>query len=363
MYAVGVGGGLTGRPLDVLLIDDPVKDIRAADSVKLSADAWEWWQTVARPRLAPWAPAIVVATRWHELDLIGRLLAKQAEDEAAGLEEFDRWRVVNIPAEADHDPAKGETDILGREPGEFMVSARGRTRAQWLATKAATASRFWSALFQGRPSPGQGDVWLQEWWRRYQQGMTTAQYNGGYWVHGASSVIQSWDFAFKDSAQSDYVCGQVWAKMGADAYLIYQRWARLDFTASLDAMRDVTRLFPQAHRKIVEAKANGDAVMSTLSHEIPGIIPATPTQSKEARATAVSPFLRAGNVWLPTMTVAVADPQLAWDPDGFIAEATAFPKGAHDDQVDAASQALAELFLRGGVDRSGDADLEAVPYT
>ncbi len=117
VYAIGIGGGITGRPIDLLIIDDPVKDMRAADSLLVSSQAWDWWQTAARPRLAPWAPVVLIATRWHEADMIGRAIAKQAEDEAVGLEHFDRWRVVNIPAQADHDPEKGETDIPGARAG------------------------------------------------------------------------------------------------------------------------------------------------------------------------------------------------------------------------------------------------------
>ncbi len=347
VYAIGIGGGLTGRPLDMLVIDDPVKDVRSADSLLMSSQAWEWWQTVARPRLAPWAPVIEVSTRWHEADLAGRMLAKQAEDETAGLEHFDRWRVVNIPAQADHDPAKGETDILGREPGEFMVSARGRTLAQWLATKAATAPRFWTALFQGKPTPDVGDIWLREWWRRYDTVLWTQREDGTYRLDGYD-VTQSWDCAFRDTKSSDFVVGQVWAKKGADSFLIYQVWARLSFTNTIEAIRRVTRLFPQGRRKIIEAKANGDAVIDSLKHEIPGIIAAEPYQSKEARATAGSPFIRAGNLHLPTTRVATTSREIAWDVEAFIQEATSFPNGAHDDQVDATSQYILETYIIGG---------------
>ena len=342
VYAIGVGGGLTGRPLDLLILDDPLKDVQAADSVLRSAQQWEWWQTVARPRLAPWAPVEAVMTRWHEADLFGRMIAKQKEDESAGLAHYDKWTVVNIPAQAED-----EDDILGRQPGEFMVSARGRTVAQWEATKAATAPRFWTALFQGKPSPDVGDIWLREWWRRYDTVLWTQAADGSYRLDGYD-VTQSWDCAFRETKSSDFVVGQVWAKKGADSFLVYQVWARLSFTNTIEAIRRVTRLFPQSRRKIIEAKANGDAVIDSLQHEIAGIIKAEPTQSKVARATAVSPFIRAGNVHLPTTRVATTEREIAFDVEAFIQQATSFPNGANDDAVDACSQYLNEAYLVGG---------------
>jgi predicted phage terminase large subunit-like protein len=347
VYAIGIGGGLAGRPLDYLVIDDPIKDIRDADSILLSSQAWEWWQTVARPRLAPWAPVVQVSTRWHEADLAGRMIAKQKEDESAGLAHFDRWRVINIPAQAEYNPEKGETDILGRAPGEFMVSARGRTTDQWMATKAATAPRFWTALFQGKPSPDVGDIWLREWWRRYDTVLWTQAADGSYRLDGYE-VTESWDCAFRDTKSSDYVVGQVWAKRGADSFLIYEVWARLSFTNTIEAIRRVTRLFPQARRKIIEAKANGDAVIDSLRHEIGGIVPAQPYQSKSARAIAASPYVRAGNIYLPTSRVATTQQEIAWDVEAFVQECTSFPNGAHDDQVDATSQYIFEAHRVSG---------------
>lgn len=353
VYAIGIGGGLTGRGLDLLVIDDPVKDMKAADSLLLSSQAWEWWHTVARPRLAPWAPCVMVATRWHEADLLGRALAKQKEDEAGGLRNYERWRVVNISAQAEYRPEDGETDPLGREPGEFMLSAQGRSQAIWEETKNGQPARFWSALYQGRPTPDEGDIWLKSWWARYDDALLSAQPDGGFRLPGGFTVIQSWDMSFKDKKSSDFVAGGVWAKKGADAFLIYQLWARLSFSDTLDAMRKVSRLFPQAHRKLVEGKANGTAVIDSLKHELPGIIEVEPEGGKVARAEAVSPFIRAGNVHVPTARLAATQGSdgkkspIAWDVEAFVSEATAFPNGANDDQVDQASQALAELYLNG----------------
>ena len=344
LYAIGIGGGLTGRPVDLMIVDDPVKDQRDADSALMSVNKWTWWQTVGRPRLAPWAPVIGMATRWAEDDLLGRWQAAQKHDEALGSANTERWTVLTIPAEADHDPGKGEVDPLGREPGEFLVSARGRTRDDWLAIKEGTSTRFWNALYQGRPSAVEGDVLKRGWWRRYDSALWVSQIDGSYLVPGYE-VWQSWDLTFTDSAKSDYVVGQVWATKKADSYLVYQVRARLNFPSSVDAVRRVSRLFPQARRKLVEKAANGHAAIDVLRREIPGIIPVKPDRSKEARADAVSTFLRSGNIFLPTVEVATANPELAFDVEDVIEEAAVFPRGVHDDQVDAFTQFARERYL------------------
>ena len=124
---------------------------------------------------------------------------------------------------------------------------------------------------------------------------------------------------------------------------------RLSFTETLDAVRHTKWLFPQTRKIIVEGKANGDAVIDSLRHEIPGIVVFEPGRdSKEGRATAVSPYIRAGNVHLPTTRVASMAPEISFDVEAFILEATAFPSGAHNDQIDAASQYLIEAYLVGG---------------
>jgi predicted phage terminase large subunit-like protein len=145
--------------------------------------------------------------------------------------------------------------------------------------------------------------------------------------------------AFKDKATSDFVVGQVWAKKGADSYLIYQVWARLALTETMEAVERVTRLFPAARKKLVEDKANGTAVMNALRKKVPGLVPVEPLGGKIARAEAVSPFLKAGNVHVPTPALASLHPVLAFDVDALITEATALPTartttplepGAHD---------------------------------
>ena len=334
IVCVGIGSGLTGRPLDALTIDDPFADAEQAGSAYYRERVWDWWQSVGAPRLAPGAPAIVILTRWHEDDLAGRLVA--AED-------GHRWRVINIPALADHDPAKGQSDPLGREPGEWLTSARGRTVAEWEQIRIQAGSRVFAALYQGRPSPDAGNVWQRQWWRRYSVPLWSQHPDrpDAYIVRECDELVMSWDMTFKDTKGSDYVAAGVLARRGADVFLLDVIRKRLSFPDTLVAFAALVARWPQVAAKYVEDKANGPAVISTLKSKIPGIVAINPKDSKYGRATAVAPFIEAGNVLLP-------DPEIAlFDPEELVTEAASFPNGPHDDLVDMMSQALAELLLDG----------------
>jgi predicted phage terminase large subunit-like protein len=337
---VGLTGALTGRPADAVFIDDPLKNQEQADSIAYRDLGWSFWQSVAGPRLAPGAPVIVILTRWHEDDLAGRLM--NAED-------GHRWKLINIPALADHKPEQGETDPLGREPGVWLESARGRTPVEWEMIRVQSGSKIFASLYQGRPAPEQGTILLRKNWRYYPNPLWVQQADGSMFVPGTGqSIYVSWDMAFKDTKASDYVVGQVWLKRGPDAYLLDQVRDRMTFTETVHAAKALHAKWPQATAKLVEDKANGTAVLDTLRKSTPGLIPIEPKESKEARAHAVSPFIEAGNVHLP-------DPSIApWIAD-FVNEAAAFPNSTHDDQVDACTQALQRIYLNRG---AGDAWME-----
>lgn len=324
VFTAGVGGAMTGRPVDLLLIDDPVKGREQADSPTIQRKTWEWWTDTALTRLAPGAPVILILTRWSDQDLAGKLIDSEP----------DVWRVLNIPAQAED-----TDDVLGRAPGEFMVSARGRTTAQWEARKKSSGPFTWSALYQGRPAPAEGGIFPRDW-PTYDQPLWTEHPDGTRRVpmSAGDEMIQSWDLTFKDAGTSDYVVGQVWLRTRAGAYLLDQTRARLDFPATLDAIRATTARWPQAVAKLIEDKANGPAVIAALRHEIPGIIPVNPEGGKVTRAHAVTPYVHARNVHLPTA-------QLLPNVEALREEAANFPNAAHDDTVDALTQALNQLFL------------------
>ncbi|HHV39699.1 MAG TPA: phage terminase large subunit [Tepidimicrobium sp.] len=310
--AAGAGGPITGRGAHCAIIDDPFKNAEEAASKTIRDKVWEWYRSTLRTRLAPGGAIVLIMTRWDEDDLAGRLIK---EMEAGG----EQWVIISMAAEAEED------DPLGRELGELLWPEYGFDAAWAETTKRAVGTYFWSALYQQRPSPVEGGMLKRGWWRFYRELPSSLD-----------EIIQSWDMTFKDSAGTDFVVGQVWGRKGADKYLLDQVRDRMDFPATLTAVKGLTSKWPQATAKLVEDKANGPAVIAMLNQEIEGLIPVEPQGSKVARASAVSPQIEAGNVYLP-------DPSIVpWVHD-FIEECAAFPTGAHDDQVDAMSQALMRL--------------------
>lgn len=306
MISAGIGGPISGEGADLLVIDDPIKNRQEADSETYRDMVWNEWQNTLLTRLQPGAAVVVILTRWHEDDLAGRLLNSEP----------DLWTVLSLPAVAE------ENDALGREPGQALWPEFGFDEDWAAGRKTSVGSYTWSSLYQQRPSPPQGGVLQRGWWQYYRQAPSKFD-----------EVVQSWDMNFKDKKGSSYVVGQVWGRNGADKYLLDQVRARLDFVATLRAVVSLSAKWPQARRKLVEDKANGPAVISSLKRQVSGLTAVTPQGSKEARAHAVSPDIEAGNVYIP-------DPSIApWVHD-FVEECANFPNSANDDQVDAMSQAL-----------------------
>ena len=112
--------------------------------------------------------------------------------------------------------------------------------------------------------------------------------------------LQSWDLSFKGGSSGSFVVGQVWARLGADRYLVDQVRRRMDFSETIAAVRAMSERYPTAKTKLVEDAANGPAVVSTLRRELVGLVPVKPEGSKESRAHAVVPEFKGGNVLLPS---------------------------------------------------------------
>ena len=314
MVCAGVGGPITGRGADLLIIDDPVKSAEEANSETYRERAWNWYRSTAYTRLEPAGAILLIQTRWHEDDLAGRVLAEAAKT-------GEPWHVISLPALAE------AGDVLGRQPGEPLWPARYPVE-DLEQIQASLGGYWWQALYQQRPAPPEGALFKRDWWRFYPLRDLPPQFD---------RVIQSWDMAFKETTDSDYVVGQVWGAKGARIYLLDQVRERMDFAKTLQAVEALSDKWPAATLKLVEDAANGPAVISALQLKVRGLLPVKPQGGKLSRAQAILPLVEAGNVWLPS-----AEEQ-PWV-EQFLAEARSFPVGAHDDQIDAMSQGL-QRFL------------------
>lgn len=344
------GQSITGLGFKVMLLDDIVKDFASAHSALQREAVWDWWLANAQTRLEPPALVVVVGTRWHEDDFIGRLLSPEYEGDP------DEWEVISFPALAE------AHDVLGREPGQPLLSplldeTEEEAVGRWEEVRRSVGSYAWSALYQQRPAAAKGAIFDVGWWRYWTSTPEKATEDGRVVYLDPATLsgarwVDSWDMAFKAKDDSDYVVGQRWVQVGANRYLIAQSRARRTFTQTLTEMRrwgdplligpDVPPCSRYVHERLVEDKANGTAILDTLKEEIPGLIPIDPTTSKQARARSITPEVEAGNVLLPLPS----DPGNEWVTD-LLAELRDFPTGAHDDQVDALTQALSRMRKAG----------------
>lgn len=318
-YAVGVGGALTGRPVDLLVIDDPIKDAKQANSPTYRENVWDWWTSVGRTRLAPGAPVVLILTRWHEDDLAGRLLSRDGEP----------WRVVSIPAQAE-----GADDPLGRKPGEFMQSARGRTVDQWRRIRREVGSYVWASLYQQHPSPAEGGLFKRLWWRRWQQAGP-----GRFLVHGQTVDLRDcWRFATVDLAAStrtsaDWTVACAWAlTLTGDLILLDMARAHVDERRHFDLVRPLAEAY-QLDTTFVERSQFGTTLASDATREGVHLTPLTADVDKLTRALPASARAEGGRMWLPP------NGHADWVKD-LIDEAAAFPNGRHDDIVDCIAYAV-----------------------
>lgn len=309
----GIMSGLTGNTADLFIIDDCIKNRQEADSETTRNAIWNEYLNSVRTRIKPGGKLIVIATRWHEEDIIG-MIQKYEKN----------YTVINIPCECD-----SEDDVLGRKIGDSLCPEIGRGNA-WLrdfkqAYVGKEGSRAWTALYQGKPVAMEGNLILRSWWKYYDE-----PYEG----LDLPYIIISVDAAFKDGDDNDFVAIQVWGKKNREYYLIDAIKQHLNFVDTLAAIRNFKSRY-DAIFVLIEDKANGTAIINVLSAEMEGIIPVKPEGGKVTRANAVSPAIESGHVHLPRFASFVED---------FVDECSSFPNGAHDDQVDAMTQALNRMI-------------------
>jgi len=326
VYAAGVGGALTGRGFDLLIIDDPIKNRADADSPTIRRRVWEWYRSTARTRLEPDASIIVVMTRWHEGDLVGKLLGNRESGDSDDSEFGDDWEHLRFPALAEDD------DVLGREEGSALWPERYDS-AYLRGARFESGPQEFAALYQQRPVRQGGAIFLSDWWRFHE---TLPEPTRG--------VIQFWDTAFKTGQENDYSACATMYDAPPDYALLNMFRRRMDFPALVRAVIAQAERY-QPVRIYVEDAASGQslaqtmgdrALVSAIKSDAPRlpIVPVRVDADKVARANAVTGYIEAGNVLLPER----AD----WLPM-FLHEATEFPRGEHDDMVDAFVGALDQL--------------------
>lgn len=329
ILAIGIGGSIVGRPVSLLIIDDPTKNFEQATSEKHQATVWDLWQTVGIGRLQPWTVVLVVMTRWAALDFIGRLLSPDINPAHA------EWRYIRIPAICD-----SENDPIGREIGEALIRPQAEQSPQEALlemeqVKARISTYTWSTMWQQNPVDPEGTIFFESRWR-YWGGDSEFPLPPSF-----DQVIMSWDMAFKGESEHDWVVGQAWGGVGADRYLIDQVRGHWGFTETVARVKSfaegVRRRYPRATAILVEDKANGPAVIDALRSRVGGLVAITPEGSKESRAWACQPLLLGGNLYAPARS------EFPWVGDA-LRELADFPRGAHDDVVDATTQAL--LFMQ-----------------
>ena len=327
MISKGFGSGITGQQADLIVIDDPVKNAKEADSQVYRDSKWEEFDFTIKSRLSAGGKVVLIMTRWHEDDLAGRILDEYA----------DRTTLINLPCEAE------ENDLLGREVGDALCPEIGKGN-EWLKDFKRTYSseqglRAWNALYQGRPTAKEGNVLKREWWKFYKR----KDYDDG--LLRFDQLVMSVDASFKDSEKNDFVAIEMWGKKGINIYLLDVINRHLDFPSTVRRIRQLKAQYPLTSAILIEDKANGSAIIQTLRNEVMGIVPVSPDASKEARVQAVTFAIEAGNVYLPD------DVDFVWE---FIDQCASFPNAKHDDMVDSMSQALARLIFTSSFKRKFD---------
>lgn len=321
VLSAGVGGPITGKGFTKGIIDDPVKDWVEAMSKGVLERAWDWYKGTFYTRRAPGAGILLNMTRWSKSDLAGHIL-ESMEDRTS-----EHWEILHFEAlkdEVDHpeDPReKGEALWEDRFPVPFFSQLR-------------KTPHIWKGNYQGDPVGKGGNLWQKTWF--------TGQY---YQQEELPETFDEWilcsDLAFYGTATSSRVCFQVWARKGANRYLMDEVCEHLTFLESIDALLGLLKLWPQLSEAaiVIEDKANGPALMNTLSTKVPGLQPFTPLGSKPARAMACLPLYSAGNIWLPHPESFIQGTRSAVWVRLHVDELVDFPSGGHKDRVDTASMA------------------------
>ena len=314
-FAAGVGGAITGRGADLLIIDDPHSE-QDAMSANAFDNAYEWYTSGPRQRLQPGGQIVLVMTRWSKKDLTGILLDNQKKVKG------DQWEVVEFPAILDH--GKGMEPVW---PQYWKID-------ELESVKATLPVGKWNAQWMQEPTSEEGALIKREWWRKWDK----------EYLPDVTYIIQSYDTAFLKKETADYSAITTWG-------IFYPEEGGKPNIILLDAIKERYE-FPELRRValdqykywepdmvIVEQKASGTPLTHELRQMDIPVMTFTPSRGndKHVRVNSCAPLFEAGLIWAP-------DEQFA---EEVIEECASFPYGDHDDLVDSMTMAVMR-FRQGG---------------
>lgn len=309
-FAAGVGGAITGRGADLLIIDDPHSEQDALSETAMD-NAYEWYTSGPRQRLQPGGSIAIVMTRWSNKDLTANLIKKMAEPKA------DKWELVEFPAILDDDDEQKRKPIW---PQYWKLEELDKVKASLVPSK-------WNAQWQQNPTYDGTSIIKREWWNIWEKPDPPP----------CSFIIQSYDTAFSKKETADYSAITTWGIFhpdeGPETHLILLasvkgRW---DFPELKQvAKRELHKFDPDS--VIIEAKASGTPLIQELRRFGVYATAFSPNRGmdKHVRLNTVAPIFEAGHVWRNEESWALELQE----------ELASFPYGEHDDLVDATTLAL-----------------------
>ena len=318
-FAAGVGGAITGRGADLLIIDDPHSEQDAMNPEALER-AYEWYTSGPRQRLQPGGKIVVVMTRWSVKDLTAQLIKSSAEVKA------DKWELIEFPA------------IL---PTNQAVWPEYWKLSELESVKASLSVQKWNAQWMQNPTAEEGSIIKREWWRVWDKP----------YIPPLDHVIQSYDTAFLKKETADYSAITTWGvfRLNEDSepnlILLDAYKERLEFPElKRKALEQYTYWNPET--VIIEAKASGLPLTYELRKMGIPVVNFTPSKGndKHARVNAVAPLFESGQIWAPDQKFA----------EEVVEECAAFPYGDNDDLVDSMTQAVMRFRQGGFIDHPED---------